>query len=205
MEKKFEPKWCPKCEKIKNKSDFSKNKNRKDGLQCWCKVCIKQVAAKYEKTEKSKKARSEYRKSEKGKEVGVRSSKKQMKEKPHRRWAASTLSFHRQKGNEILISIDELETKAKQTTHCEICGCELAWGYGKGYSANSPTLDRIDNGDIITLDNIQILCTKCNVSKSDRTMLELVAWCELVYKKFKKPDRNIAELFRLGKLSSVQN
>ncbi|MFW6377309.1 MAG: hypothetical protein ACOCZ5_01560 [bacterium] len=33
-------KWCSKCEKIKLKSCFYKNKNRKDGLSGYCKECV---------------------------------------------------------------------------------------------------------------------------------------------------------------------
>lgn len=32
-------KRCPKCERILTPSDFGKDKKRKDGLKCWCKIC----------------------------------------------------------------------------------------------------------------------------------------------------------------------
>jgi len=35
-------KKCTKCKKIKELSEFCKNKHRKDGLDCWCKSCKKQ-------------------------------------------------------------------------------------------------------------------------------------------------------------------
>lgn len=38
-------KICPKCEIKKDKSKFGKNKNRKDGLQTYCKTCRKIIDA----------------------------------------------------------------------------------------------------------------------------------------------------------------
>ena len=34
-------KYCPKCEEHKEKSEFTKNKSRYDGLNGWCRVCLK--------------------------------------------------------------------------------------------------------------------------------------------------------------------
>ncbi len=33
-------KYCSKCEQIKILDDFGKNKNKKDGLNIWCKCCV---------------------------------------------------------------------------------------------------------------------------------------------------------------------
>ena len=40
-------KRCPKCEEIKPKSDFHKDKSKKDGLCSYCKSCIKESDRKY--------------------------------------------------------------------------------------------------------------------------------------------------------------
>jgi hypothetical protein len=34
-------KCCTKCKTEKSQQEFSKNKNNKDGLSCWCKLCKK--------------------------------------------------------------------------------------------------------------------------------------------------------------------
>jgi hypothetical protein len=194
-------KKCSKCKQTKPIDDFYEDKRHKDNLASCCKVCENQRQAKYRKTEKGKEARAKYkktdkgreaykrkdmkyRKSEKGKEAARRRSKKQMAEKPYRFWATSTLGKHRKRGNEILISIDELEILAKQSTHCKICGCKLSWGYGNGLTTNSPTLDRIDNENIISIDSIQILCHSCNSLKLNRTMKEMLQYCKNFVKKF---------------------
>jgi hypothetical protein len=189
-------KKCSKCGQTKPTREFHKDKTKKDGLRSCCKICANQSVSKYRKTEKGRelhrKTSAKYKKSEKGRETFRRSSKKKMTENPHRFWATRTLNNHRIKGNKILISIDELEILAKQSTHCGICGCELMWSYdnkdGK-IQPNSPTLDRVDNENIITSDNIQILCRRCNSTKQDRTTQELYDWCKNFVKKFPQLDR----------------
>lgn len=40
-------KECPRCKEITN--DFAKNKNKKDGLQIYCRSCVKEINADYYK------------------------------------------------------------------------------------------------------------------------------------------------------------
>ena len=42
-------KTCPKCKERKPRSEFGKNKSRKDGLQYRCKKCACEAAAQYYK------------------------------------------------------------------------------------------------------------------------------------------------------------
>lgn len=86
-------KKCPKCNKIKNKNEFDKNKSRKDGLSSYCKICLKEARKKHYSINKEhinasaksyyKKHReyiikkvAEYRQTPKGKEVGKKSKNK---------------------------------------------------------------------------------------------------------------------------------
>lgn len=48
----------------------------------------------------------------------------------------------------------------------------------------SPTLDRLDNEQIIRSDNILILCYQCNATKRDRTLKEFLDYCRAVSVKF---------------------
>jgi hypothetical protein len=50
--------------------------------------------------------------------------------------------------------------------------------------SNSPSLDRLDNEDVIRKDNILILCYKCDATKRDRTMEEFLSYCGAVVSKF---------------------
>lgn len=64
-------KICSKCKEAKQLSEFSKDKNKKDGLGHYCKNCQKIYMAKYQKTAKGKisgcKRQKKYRKTAKGK------------------------------------------------------------------------------------------------------------------------------------------
>jgi predicted GIY-YIG superfamily endonuclease len=51
-------KKCTKCGEIKPVSEFTKNKNTKDGLHCWCKACKNAAHGKYRKTKKYKAVKS---------------------------------------------------------------------------------------------------------------------------------------------------
>lgn len=45
---------CPRCEIKKDADEFAKNKNRKDGLSCYCKVCKRLDGKKYNKENREK-------------------------------------------------------------------------------------------------------------------------------------------------------
>ena len=75
---------------------------------------------------------------------------------------------------------------AQKTDACFICGAVLDWQLGnKGrMKSNSPTLDRVDNENVIRKNNILILCYKCNATKRDRTFEEFVEYCDAAARKF---------------------
>lgn len=98
--------------------------------------------------------------------------------------AASTLKSHRAKGYIINVTVSEIEQLFVNTTHCQICGIELKFNTTRPRS-NSPTLDRIDNQNELSIDNVWIICHRCNVSKHNRTMRGLYNWCKEIVEKFK--------------------
>ena len=107
------------------------------------------------------------------------------KENPYRHWAKNTLSKHRSRGNVVNITTDELEKIARSTKYCSLCGTELIWQSYKGsYLDNSPSLDRINNGNILDFDSIMILCRRCNVSKYNRTLPEFISYCKHIVEKW---------------------
>jgi hypothetical protein len=193
-------KRCPKCKKNKTLSEFFNKKSSYDGLDYKCKVCSRQACKRYNDSEEGKRKSKQWKDSDKGKR-SVREYRKSNRYKetrmkhrnkyPYRHWAANTLSQHRIRGNEIKITTDELEILASKTTHCKFCDRKLSWGFGNGLTAASPTLDRINNGNTLSADSIQILCRNCNASKQDKTMEELISWCETIISKFKKPKTTI--------------
>ena len=97
-------------------------------------------------------------------------------------WASSTLRNHKIKGYIINLPRIDLEKMAKNTIHCPLCGCELKWNFGASHS-NSPTLDRIDNEDIINKNSVWIICRQCNTTKGSRSLKEFSDYCKMIIKK----------------------
>lgn len=59
-------KYCPKCNKNKDETEFFKCKTYKDGLYYICKECSMIAKMRYKQSEKGKEAEKKYRQSEKG-------------------------------------------------------------------------------------------------------------------------------------------
>jgi len=82
------------------------------------------------------------------------------------------------------ITIPQLETLFKESKVCPICGVTYITEYGVGHSNISQSLDRINNESELRLDNVWIICQRCNAMKGDFTMKEFVDYSKLVYEKF---------------------
>ena len=61
-------------------------------------------------------------------------------------------------------------------THCACCKIALDYSTGKGGNNNSraPTLDRVDNSQGYTLENVRVICRRCNHLKSNASFEEIV-------------------------------
>lgn len=111
-------------------------------------------------------------------------NKKYRDKYPKKYWCYQTITGHKKKGYQLLFSSKELYPIAQRSIYCPLCNVKLLWRTGKGNSPHNPSLDRIDNGKILTIDSIQIICCKCNRTKSNRTMKEFVEYCKTIYEKF---------------------
>lgn len=94
--------------------------------------------------------------------------KKYMAKNPIKVWAMQTIARHR-KEYEIKIRPEELVELASKTKYCIYCGTQLIWQRGNGRRASDPSLDRKDNGKIISINEVQIICCRCNAKKSKTT------------------------------------
>lgn len=150
-------KICTKCNVSKSLSSFYKNKNNKDGLSYWCKKC-------------DTIARNLF-----------------LKSHPINIWASKTINKHKIHGYIVLFNVKELVSFIGNKSTCEICGKELDFSYGnKKHSLhNSPSLDRINNELELRLDNIQLLCNECNITKGTKDMNTFVKYCKLISVKYK--------------------
>lgn len=171
-------KVCSKCRTIKPVSEFFKNKNTKDGLQAWCGKCMNKYYKNYYQKNKER-LRKYYKKYQ----------RKYQKNNPIKVWCHRTITYHKQKGFALTFTNKELSPMAEKIKYCPICECKLDWKYGsknKRPQIDSPTLDRINNKKTLTLNNIQILCHRCNSAKGQMNMKEFVEYCSMISNKFKK-------------------
>ena len=101
-----------------------------------------------------------------------------------RLWALSTHRNHNRNGNLISATSDQIQNIFEQTPICPICGCQLEHGVGKLHS-RSPTLDRITNKETdLTIDDLWVICHRCNLSKRQFTLSEWKSYAEKVCKRF---------------------
>jgi hypothetical protein len=106
---------------------------------------------------------------------------------PLRSWANQTIKNHRKKGFDVQFTNLELVEVAKSSAHCHYCEIELRWDRnvpGQKPAHNVPTLERINNEQHLDLDNIAIICLRCNTTKGPRTMSEFVTYCQRIAARF---------------------
>lgn len=129
--------------------------------------------------------RDEYYRSH-SKESNARSNK-WSKNNPIMHWTHSVLSNHRRRGYLVSITNNQFTELAKKTPNCSICLRQLSWsseGKNGRPQLNSPSLDRINNEKELRLDNVQVICWLCNLTKSSRTMQEFIDYCKMVANRF---------------------
>lgn len=162
---------CSICGKLKDDKEFyfvSGKKAQKGIRRKQCKDCM-----------------SDYQK--KNFDNHMTSSHKHQLLHPHRVWATSVIGGHKKHGYEIMITLNQLESMALKTKICPICGVTLDYSRltknGKNLH-NSPSLDRKNNGDVLSVSNIWIICKECNVTKGRRSMKEFISYCKMVGEKY---------------------
>lgn len=57
--------------------------------------------------------------------------------------------------------------------NCEVCGVLFDFACGKGSQVNAATLDRVDNAKGYTVDNVRMICWRCNAAKRDSSLEQL--------------------------------
>jgi hypothetical protein len=121
----------------------------------------------------------------KKRQINGRSVIKSKLTNPYLHWAKRTINAHIQKGFVVILSPHILEMLVRVLPFCALCGGKLKFNAEKN-DPLLPSLDRSDNSHILTINNIQVLHSKCNSMKSDNTMKELVEWCKLILKRHSK-------------------
>jgi hypothetical protein len=102
---------------------------------------------------------------------------------PRHNWANTVIHSHRARGIDVRLSYEELIAFAETKDRCAYCETPLNWNYGtkKGrVQYNSPTADRINNERFLDLNNIRIVCYRCNMTKGEGTMDEFISYCKRI-------------------------
>jgi len=162
-------KVCAKCKVGKPRTEFNKCSGAKDGLNWYCKLCA-QAASRINKRKHQEKYRLQNR--------------DYWDKRRHRLWAVHTLRHHRKK-YDVQLSKDELTSMALKAKVCPLCKVKLRWDRDESSGRivpNSPTLDRVDNGERITASDVMILCYRCNSSKGARTLEGFQRYCTRISK-----------------------
>lgn len=159
---------CKRCFRRKPISDFGHSAS---GVRYYCKKCDSAYSRQYNETHRDWRAQCE---------------KKYTKDDPRRRWATACPAGHRRRGFTTETSARDLYSLANKTDSCFIRGRKLDWQLlSKGrIKKDSPSLDRLDNGKVMRVDNAAILCYSCNASKRDRTLQKFVAYCAAIEERF---------------------
>jgi 5-methylcytosine-specific restriction endonuclease McrA len=167
-------KKCCRCKEEKDISFFGKNAHHNDNIHHYCKICQNEIAKEYRENNHNKVLNSvkKYRENENNK---------------YKLFASSTFNDHK-RYKQFIVNITkyEIEQLALNTNKCIYCDIELNYNRGKKYKTmlNSPSLDRTNNEKEININNIQIICHRCNTIKHDMTHKEFVIYCKTIVDKF---------------------
>ena len=150
-------KMCGRCKKSKPTSEFYRCNSKIDGYNNTCKKCFETAFGPKKKRYRENWARRN----------------------PKHAWAHCVIKTHKGDGYVMHITTSELEKIAENVSNCPLCGCALDWTPLKGKkSPNSPSIDRINNGHMLSPENIMIICSKCNSTKLDRSFMEFYEYCK---------------------------
>ncbi len=135
----------------------------------------------YKNREQQLKVGKKYSNSQLGKEKRL----KWKNNNSERLWAYGGLEKHKKRNFVIDMSIEQLVMLAKSTTLCLYCGVFLQYrNNAHGGRRDSATLDRKENGNSLSLENVQIICMRCNGTKHDRSHSEFIKYCVAISDKF---------------------
>ena len=164
-----------------------------------CKECRRQYQKNHrlipEIRERQIKYDKEYR--AKNRKHRYENQKKNITANPKLAWSRSKIYCHIRSGYQVEFTTSQLADFVKDIEICSFCNVKLDWGFrydGTGRNRLRPSVDRIDNEKILRLNNIQIICWRCNATKYDRTMKEFVDYCKMMANKYDSKEQSKPQL-----------
>jgi len=85
----------------------------------------------------------------------------------------------------VELTVEQLYAIAVKTRRCPLCGCVLDYQRGTHCrKTNGASLDRKDNENVVTKDNVWVICSMCNTTKSNRTLDEFIEYMRVCLKNY---------------------
>ncbi len=104
---------------------------------------------------------------------------KKMRSKSPRSFMSQLRSYYNRKES---LSLDFLENMySKQKGLCAISGEEMTHILDNGKYPTNISIDRIDSSLGYSEDNVQLVCHRVNLMKTDGTLEELIDWCDKIH------------------------
>jgi len=172
-------KKCSKCGEWKLFSEFYNDKSHNDGLTSACKDCRKKHDNEYRKNNREYYIEYNRRYRRNNKQYFKEYDKKYYKNVNNNKRATirSSLLLHKKK-YAVAVTLDEC--MEMDNDYCYYCGCKLEWERGTGFTNCSPTIDRFNNENVLTKNNIVFACRACNSGKNSGTVEEYIERCKRV-------------------------
>ena len=149
---------CSKCKEFSPVENFSKKRQKKDGLDSWCKNCTRANTKRQREREEYNLRQKEY----------------------NRLHVEKTLLYSaRLRAARYGLSCTISEEDIIIPKYCPILGIEILRGEGSVHPG-SPSLDRIIPQLGYVHGNIQVISYKANTMKSDATLKELVSFAKWI-------------------------
>jgi hypothetical protein len=170
-------KCCKKCKQDRNEKEFSKSRCTKDGLQIWCKVCMKDYGSlkadkeKYNENRKRRRKEGYYTLVEKDKRLKAR------EDNPEKYMWISCRDRHNKYGIPFNIEISDIKIPQK----CPLLEIPIFRSPGKA-TINSPTVDRIVPELGYVKGNIKVISMKANWMKSSASEEDLKTFYKNIFK-----------------------
>lgn len=183
-------KKCPKCELVKESSEFYKSKQSKSGLRSYCIKCTNAMNSSSES--KYKETRKKYR--ENNKEL-IKEQKalyyqenKEMIDNKAKEYSQTLngryISYRNGANNRgIDFNISKEEFKTFWNKPCTYCGSEI----------ETIGIDRIKSNEGYRLCNCIPCCSSCNMMKSDNTKDDFISNIKKIYEYLKLDKRREAK------------
>ncbi len=168
MEQTPKTRTCTICKKEKElETEFRRQVNGKYGRQSACKPCVQAAILAYRKTPKGKAKYKEYTKRHREK-AGYREAHRRYRESPKGLWAVYRLGADK-RGLTFDLTVEDFATIFWRKP-CTYCGDEI----------RTLGIDRVDNDQGYTRENVVSCCSTCNLMKLQASKEEFLAKCQQI-------------------------